>query len=236
MAADESRRISRRELLKRAGAAGAAVVLPGALQAEPPAAPSSSGVALPVLPSAADGATVPGAALPLRRQLPITLSSWEFEILDAMIARLIPSDEMGPGAREAGAIHYIDRELGGALSAQREAYRSGLEALDRYARYSRGAPFIELSPMDQDSLLIDVQGGSATATGTGWSGSSAAFFNLVRSHTWQGMFGDPFYGGNRDFIGWDLLRYPGARMGVSAADQARMEAGELPPNHRSAHE
>jgi hypothetical protein len=85
-------------------------------------------------------------------------------------------------------------------------------------------------------VLIDCQGGSATATGAGFAGSSGQFFNMVRSHTLQGTFADPYYGGNRDFIGWDLLRYPGVRTGVSAADQARMEAQELPPNHRSAYE
>ncbi len=70
----------------------------------------------------------------------------------------------------------------------------------------------------------------------GFTGSSAAFFNLVKGHTWQGTFGDPYYGGNANYVGWDLIRYPGVRTTVSAADQQRLERNELKPNHRSAYD
>jgi gluconate 2-dehydrogenase gamma chain len=154
-------------------------------------------------------------------------------LLRAVVARLIPADATGPGAVEAGAVAYIDRALAGALSASRETYRRGLAALDRYARSSRGGPFRTLSPTDQDSVLVDVETGAATE-GAGFDGSSAAFVALVRAHTWQGMFGDPFYGGNRDFIGWDLLEYPGVRTAVAADDQ---RLGVVPdPVRRSAYD
>ena len=39
-------------------------------------------------------------------------------------------------------MRYIDRALAGALQDQREAYRVGLAALERYARQTRGAPFL----------------------------------------------------------------------------------------------
>jgi gluconate 2-dehydrogenase subunit 3-like protein len=45
------------------------------------------------------------------------------------------------------------------------------------------------------------------------------FFTLVRGHTLQGTFCDPIYGGNANFVGWDLIGYPGVRLAVSAADQ-----------------
>ena len=69
-----------------------------------------------------------------------------------------------------------------------------------------------------------------------FTGSSGAFFSMVKGHTWQGTFGDPYYGGNANFIGWDLIDYPGVRIGVTPADQARLEAGELPKLRRSAYE
>ena len=69
------------------------------------------------------------------------LTATEADLLDAIVARLIPTDANGPGAAEAQAVRYIDRALAGALSGSREAYRVGLAALDRYARSSRGAPF-----------------------------------------------------------------------------------------------
>jgi gluconate 2-dehydrogenase gamma chain len=163
-----------------------------------------------------------------------TLTAAESDTLEAMVARIIPTDANGPGAKEARAARYIDRGLGGALAGSREAYRAGLSALDRYARESRGKAFHELSPTDQDSVLMDVESGSATP-GI-FAGSSATFFNLVRTHTLQGTFGDPFYGGNANFVGWDLIGYPGVRTMVTVADQQLMERNALKPNHRSAYD
>ncbi|HET9947757.1 MAG TPA: gluconate 2-dehydrogenase subunit 3 family protein [Longimicrobiales bacterium] len=218
------RTLSRRELLRAAGAAGAAALIPervaGAAAPLAPAAPAA-----PVAQSA------PAALGPM-----MNLTAAEAEILAAMVDRLIPSDELGPGALEAGALRYIDRALSEADSGDAAAYRSGLAALDRYARYSRGAPFVELSERDRDSVLIDVQTGSATGAGVGFEGSSAAFFNMVKSHVWQGTFGDPQYGGNAGFVGWDLIRYPGLRMRVTDDDQRRLETGELEPVRRSAYD
>src|SRR5439155_26595391 len=111
---------------------------------------------------------------------------------EAIVARLIPTDETGPGALEAGAAHYIDRGLGGALRTSRTAYQAGLKALDEYARTSRGKPFAQLAAAEQDAALTEVEAGTAS----GFAGGSAAFFALVRTHTIQGTFCDPFYGGN----------------------------------------
>lgn len=156
------------------------------------------------------------------------LTAEEGRLLDAIVARLIPTDENGPGATEARAAHYIDRALGGALAGARDAYRVGFAALDRYCRTSRGKSFVELSPADQDSVLVDVEMGAATGSG--------AFFSMVKAHTWQGTFGDPYYGGNANFVGWNLIGYPGVRTNVTAADQERLEKRELKPNHRSAYD
>jgi hypothetical protein len=49
--------------------------------------------------------------------------------------------------------------------------------------------------------------------------NAATFFNLVRTHTIQGTFCDPYYGGNANFVGWDLIGYPGLRMTVDAQEQ-----------------
>lgn len=226
--------ISRRELLKGAGLAGAAAFLPrvDGLAAKRGQEETKADGGGPTDRESGSSRQIPGPpGAPLHN-----LTAREAEILDAVIGRLIPADEHGPGAREAGALRYIDRALGGALSDSREAYRTGLSALDRYARYSRGAPFVELSPTDQDSVLFDVQGGGATGAGVGFDGSSASFFYMIRSHTLQGTFGDPSYGGNADFVGWELIGYPGPRLGVSPETQRRLEAGELDPNHRSAYE
>ena len=73
-----------------------------------------------------------------------------------------------------------------------------------------GAP----SPL-QDAILTDLEKNAAS----GFSPDAATFFSLVRTHTIQGMFCDPYYGGNANFIGWDLVGYPGIRMAVGADEQ-----------------
>ena len=207
--------VSRRDLLKRAGLAGAAISLPVAPPVEEQARPATAAAPAPST---------------ITREPVENLTAQEADLLEAICARIIPSDANGPGAREARAAHYIDRALGGALTESREAYRAGFQAFDRYCRSSRGAPFTALSERDQDSVLIDVETGAAT----GFTGTSSAFFNMVRTHTLQGTFGDPFYGGNANFVGWDLIGYPGLRLNVTVEDQ---RLGAKPaPTHKSAYD
>ncbi len=134
----------------------------------------------------------------------VSLTPAEAETLRAIIARLIPADENGPGALEARADRFIDRALGGALKNLRSVYSAGLAAANASAQASKGAAFARLSAADQDAVLTAMQQ------------ESPQFFSLVRTHTIQGTFSDPFYGGNDNFIGWDLLGYPGTRIAVSA--------------------
>jgi gluconate 2-dehydrogenase gamma chain len=208
--------LSRRQLLKGAGLVGAAAM----------ATPIGTLVSSPaVAQSPAQGQSAIGRGRVLE-----TLSAAEAETLEAITARLIPSDANGPGALEAQAARYIDRALGGALASSHEAYRSGLAAIDGYARMSKGSPFAKLSAADQDAILKDMEGNIAS----GFVPDAATFFNLVRAHTIQGTFCDPYYGGNTDFVGWDLIGYPGVRLAVTPNEQ-RLDP-RLMPTHRSAYE
>jgi gluconate 2-dehydrogenase gamma chain len=194
----DSRDLSRRDVFKTVGAGAAAAVA---------GAPPSTAVA-----------QAQPAAAPQLEALE-TLTAAEADILEVVCARLIPTDENGPGATEARAAHYIDRALTGPLRASRDAYAAGLAAIDGYAQASKGAPFVKLAPRDQDAVLTDMEKNVAT----GFTPNAATFFNLVRTHTIQGMFCDPYYGGNANFVGWDLIGYPGLRMAVDAQEQ-RMSA------------
>jgi len=142
----------------------------------------------------------------------------------------VENDENGPGAVEAGAVHYIDRALGDALASSRNAYASGLAAVDAYAGSSKGATFARLEPQDQDTILSEME----TGTAGGFTPDSSTFFELVRTHTIEGTFCDPFYGGNANFIGWDLIGYPGVRI-VVTAEQQRLDVAPRPV-HRSAYD
>jgi gluconate 2-dehydrogenase gamma chain len=209
--------LSRRELLKRVGGAGVAAALPVR-------------VFLPMIGAPGEAALAAQAASSPARTALETLTAAESETLEAIAARLIPSDDSGPGAAEAGAARYIDRALGGALASFREVYRSGLAAVDRYAQTAKGAPFASLAPSDQDAVLRDVEGNVAT----GFTGDAPAFFGLLLSHTIQGTFCDPYYGGNANFVGWDLIGYPGVRLTVTR-DEQRLDARPA-PTHMSAYD
>lgn len=191
--------LSRREMLKRVVVAGAAASLP------------------------APGAAVVAAQPPAESFE--TLAAGEGATLRAVVARLIPSDERGPGALEAGAATYIDRALAGPLAGSLEAYRGGLSALDRYARSAKGMGFAALDAADQDALLRNVEANAAPEFGPG----AAGFFNLLLTHTIQGTFSDPAHGGNVDFIGWRMLGYPGVRT-VVTADLQRID--RMPPERQ----
>jgi gluconate 2-dehydrogenase gamma chain len=145
----------------------------------------------------------------------VNLTAAEAATLEAVVARLIPADGNGPGALEAGAARYIDGALGDALAVQRPAYTAGLAALEAFARAQTGASFAALPAGRQDELLALVEQNRAT----GFTASSSAFFDLVLGHTLEGTFGDPHYGGNLGFVGWELIGYPGLRLAVTAEQQ-----------------
>jgi hypothetical protein len=177
------------------------------------------------------GATiVPVAALTAAAQAPKTaLSAAERQTLDAVVDRLVPRDELGPGALEMGAANYIDLSLADYLAAEKASFVEGLAALNALARSEHGAAFAELPPEKKDMTLTAMENGAPS----GLPVDSRAFFNRVRRLTLEGMFGDPYYGGNRNFAGWDLIRYPGPRLAVGPDDQ-KMSA--LPkPLHQSAY-
>lgn len=145
----------------------------------------------------------------------VFLAIEHLKALQASLERLLPSDESGPGAREAKVWRYIDRSLAGAYRYLAPMFEANLTALDRWATERHGKVFVDLPSAAQDSVLEAVEDGVAT----GFLPSSAKFFMLLREYAWQGMFGDPSHGGNAGFIGWDLVGFPGLRLEVPAESQ-----------------
>lgn len=143
-------------------------------------------------------------------------SQTQAQILEAFLDRLVPSDESGPGALECGVANYIDQSLAGDLAGEKAAFLAGLAAVDALARSRHGMSFAELPPLRKDEAIAAMENNIAP----GFLPNSRAFFLRIRQLTLEGMFSDPFYGGNRGFRGWDLIRYPGPRLAVSPAEQA----------------
>lgn len=160
------------------------------------------------------------------------LSADEAAFLDAAVARLIPADNLGPGAKEAGVTFFIDRQLDGAYGhaaswymqgpwgdgqpsqgyqsrmAPAQLYRAGIKAVDDYCRRSFGGKaFSALSPDEQDKILTGLENDDIKFETV----SGKSFFDQLLQNTVEGFFSDPLYGGNRDMVGWKMIGFPGAR-------------------------
>src|SRR5215470_16444426 len=105
------RTVSRRNLFKQVASAAAAFSATSSVVSA--AAEPATSVAAPMLEAAKPQA--------IRLEALETLTAAEADTLEAIVARLIPADESGPGATEARAAHYIDRALAGPLRPSREA-------------------------------------------------------------------------------------------------------------------
>ena len=86
----------------------------------------------------------------------------------------------------------------------------------------------ETAAVDRISFEVrqdEVVGAMAEGKATGFTWPTATtFFNTLRTHTIEGMFADPVYGGNKDFAGWRLVGFPGAHPAFTPADMASKEA------------
>jgi gluconate 2-dehydrogenase gamma chain len=173
----------------------------------------------------------------------------EAAFIEAAVGRLIPKDELGPGAVEAGVPRFIDRQLAGPygggdhfylkapmpkgtatqgwqMPAPAEVYRLIIPQVNRWTADAYGASFAQLAPDKQDEALKALEDGKAELKG-GFDGK--AFFELLLQNTVEGFFADPIYGGNRDMAGWRLIGFPGARYDYRDFVARHGEAYPLPP-------
>jgi gluconate 2-dehydrogenase gamma chain len=203
---------TRRRFLARAAAGAGAVAGAGLI----PSADAQT--AQPHDPSAAPSSTQPR---PAASQHGAFFNHDQAAAVAALAERLMPGAPGKPGARDAGVLNYIDLALAGAYEDLQDFYRRGLAHLDTYCRARFQATFAGLDPARQDQVIAALEDG--TATGFTWP-DAQQFFNTLRTHTIEGMFADPIYGGNKDFAGWRLVGFPGAQPVFTPADMQSRQA------------
>jgi gluconate 2-dehydrogenase gamma chain len=163
--------------------------------------------------------------------VPRALRPREWQVVESMTARILPTDDT-PGAVEAACVNFIDKALANEDAEALPAYRAALAELDRVCRASRGTGFVELTPESQDAVLSALEQSSSrenaleTAGLTAWTAAGVApdeFFRTVRMHTILGFVLDPRHGGNRDYVGWKTMGFPGPvhHLGGSRPEQMR---------------
>ena len=177
------------------------------------------------------------------------LTQTEVRFLDAAVERLIPTDELGPGARDAGVTCYIDRQLCSVWGTHgrnyrsgpwldgtpeqgfqsrltpQEIYRIGIRETDEHCRALHGKPFEQLPATQQDEMLRALERGEIELP----SLSSRLFFGLLWRNTEEGFFADPMYGGNRGKAGWKLIGFPGISSSAYSAHLDRSEPYRAEP-------
>jgi gluconate 2-dehydrogenase gamma chain len=137
----------------------------------------------------------------------------EARVVAAACDRIFPSDESGPGAKEAGVVIYIDRQLAGPYGRDKYRYTKApwVDSRPEHGYQGKASPrevyregvaklgdFADLPAAQQDERLKAIE--------------TTAFFQLLRAHTIEGMFCDPMHGGNAGLIGWQLIGFPGPMM------------------------
>ena len=204
--------MSRRRFFASAGAAALVTTVPPVATAQPAGAAALAGT------PAASGESY------------LFFNADEAAFVEAAVQRLIPPDELGPGALEAGVATYIDRQMHGAWGAGERLYRSGpwlpgtptqgyqlpftpAELFRTALRAIRadldraGRPTFDTLPgADQDLYLTLLQAGERELDGV----PSKVFFESLWGLTIEGYFGDPIYGGNRGMAAWRMIGFPGA--------------------------
>lgn len=187
-------------------------------------------------------------------------SAHQAAVVDAATRRLVPGPEDDPaeaghpGAHEAGVVRYLDTMLavfsfsppkifaGGPWSNRKTSgpdylaefvppdpaqalawqqriaqlhkdYTAGIALLDAEA----GGDFTAISAPEQDRVLA--------------SDALAGFMPLLFSHTIEGMYSIPEYGGNAGRVGWIEIGYPGDSQprGYTAAELAEQQISVLDP-------
>jgi hypothetical protein len=96
-----------------------------------------------------------------------------------------PMEELAWRTRIEGSQGLPEREFNGPIVGLQQRYREGLAAL--------GDDFASVDQDEQDRRLARDKG----------------FKRLVYDHACEGLYGDPVYGGNRDYAGWDSIGWIG---------------------------
>lgn len=144
------------------------------------------------------------------------LTATERTVLRAAIDCVHPADDLGPGGVELGLEDYLLAALEGPLGRHLPVYRTFLAELDLVARDEEGSSFPDLEQAVRVDLLRRTTGGPPVPGG---ASALETGMTLLVEHVYEGLFGDPVYGGNLGGAGWRLVGYPGPRTEVPAAHQ-----------------
>jgi gluconate 2-dehydrogenase gamma chain len=116
----------------------------------------------------------------------------------ALVERVLPADE-DPGALELGVPAYLDRALADPeVDFLRRPFMTLVDGVEKQARARHGRGFADLTAEHKDALLGAWQKGRP---------GEQRSFEVLLALTFEGAFGDPKYGGNRDGRGYAMVGF-----------------------------
>ena len=125
-------------------------------------------------------------------------------VLVAIADRLVPSDETGPGAKEANVGAFFTRVFADQrLSTVHPLLKRGCAFVMKVAQSEQKMAFVDLDAAARDGIigrLVDNQ-----MRPDGFSGP--LFVRMVMALTLEGLLGDPRHGGNEGGIGWRTMGF-----------------------------
>jgi gluconate 2-dehydrogenase gamma chain len=192
----------------------------------------------------------PVAPPPAADYRPTFFNAAEWSFVLAACDRLIPADDVGPGALQAGVPEFIDRHMqtpyasgdiwymqGPFVEAApqfgyqgrlpvRDILRVGMKAIDASCQKSfDGKNFSQLTTADQEKTLKAAEAGKLGLENI----SDKEFFNQLLAETRMGYFCDPKHGGNKNMAAWKMIGYPGMRADYTDWVEVRDHPYPLPP-------
>ena len=121
-----------------------------------------------------------------------TTSSWQFftdeeaACVIALCEQIVPEDEHGGGATEAGVIHYIDRQLVAVFDYDQVIYQQGISALQNSCLELHGKRFETLDKDTQYTLCTSME--EEKLPDKHWGDlDQGRFFQLLIQHTMQAV-------------------------------------------------
>lgn len=156
----------------------------------------------------------------------------EFNVLSEAVERILPEDELGPGAIGLGVPYFIDNQLASNYGSnakeymqgpffegestqgyqskltRAEIFKQGLAVMDDEAMKRFDIGFAKLEGEQMDEIITAFQKNEVNMKGV----ASEFYFKLLRQATLEGAYADPIYNGNINMDGWRMKGFPGHQM------------------------
>ncbi len=127
------------------------------------------------------------------------LNRSQWEVMDAVLDHLFPSEKNAPGAKDIYATAWLHNALimPDVEQSHRDFMRDGFIMLEKLANKTHQNSFIKLSAQKRESTLRTLE----------QNHDGKAWLHETLRYILEALLTDPVYGGNPNAIGWKWLKH-----------------------------